>query len=99
MIHALQKWRTLLLGMKINVMSDHHSLTYLMKQRSLSRRQAQWLEVLADFNLNFHYIAGEDNSVADALSRKGLLDDDKPSVEIGTVAALVEVNARLSEPV
>jgi hypothetical protein len=39
-IHALQKWRMLLLGMKVNVMTDHHSLTYLLKQRNLSRQQA-----------------------------------------------------------
>ncbi|KAI7940779.1 hypothetical protein MJO28_013064 [Puccinia striiformis f. sp. tritici] len=36
-IHALQKWKMLLLGMKVNVMSDHHSLVYLLKQRNLSR--------------------------------------------------------------
>jgi hypothetical protein len=29
-VHALQKWKTLLLGMKVHVMSDHHSLVYLM---------------------------------------------------------------------
>lgn len=39
-IHALQKWKMLLLGMQVNVMTDHHSLTYLMKQRTLSRCQA-----------------------------------------------------------
>jgi hypothetical protein len=41
MVHALQKWKMLLLGMKVHVLSDHHSLTYLMKERNLSRRQAR----------------------------------------------------------
>ncbi|PLW09367.1 hypothetical protein PCANC_27327 [Puccinia coronata f. sp. avenae] len=36
-------------------------------QRNLSRRQARWTEILADFNLNFKYIRGEDNSIANAL--------------------------------
>ena len=36
-IHALQKWKILLLGMKVNVMSDHHSLIHLPKQRNLSK--------------------------------------------------------------
>jgi hypothetical protein len=39
-VHALQKWKMLLLGMKIHVMKDHHSLTHLLKQRNLSQRQA-----------------------------------------------------------
>lgn len=62
------------MGMKINVMTDHHSLTYLLKQRSLSRRQAWWLEQLANFDIDFKYIKGEDNSVADALSCKDCED-------------------------
>ena len=77
-IHVLQKWKMLLLGMKINVMSNHHSLTYLLKQRNLSRRQARWTEILADFDLNFEYVKGGENSVADALSRKRLARRPSP---------------------
>jgi hypothetical protein len=96
-VHALQKWKMLLLGMEINVMSDHHSLTYLLKQRNLSRQQARWTELLADFDLQFHYIKGEDNSVADALSRK-LTDDDRDTVTtkaVVCVAALTEMGFAL----
>jgi hypothetical protein len=67
-VHALQKWKMLLLGIKIHVMSDHHLLVYLLKQRNLSRRQARWTELLADFDLQFDNICGADNLVADALS-------------------------------
>ncbi|POW11484.1 hypothetical protein PSTT_05277 [Puccinia striiformis] len=98
-IHALQKWKMLLLGMKVNVMSDHHSLIYLMKQRNLSRRQARWTELLADFDLNFEYIRGEDNSVADALSRKDI-PDDPPSVNpasIACIAGLVELGTEIAD--
>ncbi|KAH9452356.1 hypothetical protein Pst134EB_033517 [Puccinia striiformis f. sp. tritici] len=98
-IHALQKWKMLLLGMKVNVMTDHHSLTYLLKQRNLSRRQARWTEILADFDLRFEYIKGEDNSVADALSRKDI-PEDAPSInaaDIGCVASLTELGAELSD--
>lgn len=69
-INALNKWRLLLLGMRVNVMSDHHSLTTLLSQRNLSRRQARWLETLSQFDLDFRYLKGEDNTVADALSRR-----------------------------
>lgn len=68
-IHALDKWKLLLLGMKVNVMTDHHSLTYLLKQRNLSRRQARWIQHVSEFDLEFHFIPGELNSIADALSR------------------------------
>lgn len=69
-VHALSKWRLLLLGLKVNVMTDHHSITHLMKQRTLSRRQARWLERLSEFDLSLNYIKGESNTIADALSRK-----------------------------
>ncbi|PLW12767.1 hypothetical protein PCASD_25391 [Puccinia coronata f. sp. avenae] len=99
LVHALQKWKMLLLGMKINVMSDHHSLTYLLKQRNLSRLQARWTELLADFDLQFQYIKGGDNSVADALSRK-LNPEEEATVtpdSIACVAALTEMGSILSD--
>lgn len=68
-VNALQKWKFLLLGLKINVMTDHHLLTHLLSQRNISRRQARRLETLSQFNLDFKYLRGEDNTVADALSR------------------------------
>lgn len=87
-VHALQKWCMLLLGMKVNIISDHHSLTYLLKQRSLSRCQARWLEQLADFGLKFQYVRGPDNLVADALSRKDIPDEGQESTAVDTVASL-----------
>jgi hypothetical protein len=72
-IHALQKWKMLLLGMKVNVLTGHHSLVHLLKQRNLSQRQARWTEIIVDFDLHFEYIKGEDNSVADALSCRDMV--------------------------
>lgn len=89
-IHALNKWRMLLLGMKVNVLSDHHSLTYFLRQKTLSRRQARWIELLADFDVEFCYIKGEENTVADALSRKEIEDDAPSPISISCVAALVK---------
>jgi hypothetical protein len=100
-IHALQKWKMLLLGMKVNVMTDHHSLTYLLKQRNLSRRQARWLEILSDFDIHFEYIKGEDNSVADALSRKEITEGDGgvTRADIACVASLTELGSTLSDSI
>lgn len=98
-IHALNRWKMYLLGMKVNVMSDHYSLTYLLKQRNLSRRQARWLEFLSDFDLKFNYIKGEDNSVADDLSRKDIDDDKVKPEDVRNMAALIEAGPILSQEV
>jgi hypothetical protein len=95
--HALQKWKMLLLGMKIHVMTNHHLLTHLLKQRNLSRRQARWTELLSNFDLEFEYIKGKDNTVTDALSRKHGPPDGEPfnAHSVACVAALTELGAAL----
>jgi hypothetical protein len=35
----------------------------------LSQQQARWQEFMSQFEMNIHYVKGEDNTVADALSR------------------------------
>ena len=69
--HALRKWRCYLLGLEIEVFTDHHTLTALMDQKELSGRQARWVELFAEFNLKITYKKGTANIVADALSRRG----------------------------
>jgi len=70
-VHALRTFRHYLEGCKAFVLhTDHHSLQYFFRQKDLSRRQAGWAEVLADFqpNMTVKYLPGEQNR-ADALSR------------------------------
>jgi len=68
-IRALKKWRTDLLGSPFYVYTDHKTLLNFNTQKDLSRRQARWMEDLASFDCKFVYIKGENNTVADALSR------------------------------
>ena len=68
-IRALAKWRTDLLGHKFEVWTDHRTLEHLNTQRDLSRRQARWLEFLSQYDVTIHYIPGDKNNAADALSR------------------------------
>ncbi len=51
-------------------MTDHHPLKYLETQKTLSRKQARWVEFMHEFNYSIQYIEGKSNIVADALSRK-----------------------------
>ena len=68
-IHALRKWRTDLLGFQFEVWTDHQTLEHFGKQHDLSRRQARWMEFMSQYDATIHYLPGEKNSAADALSR------------------------------
>ena len=100
-IRALTKFRYHLLGTHFTVYTDHRTLQYFQSQPKLSRRQARWAEILADYDFDIEYVKGADNEAADALSRFsdqepadaeiGLEDD---SVVIRAVGALSRVRVR-----
>jgi hypothetical protein len=68
-IRALMKWRVDLLGVPFLVYTDHKTLENFHIQRDLSRRQARWMEFMSQYDAKIVYVKGEDNTVADALSR------------------------------
>lgn len=68
-IRALKKWRSDLLGAEFYVYTDHRTLENFDSQKDLSRRQLRWQEFLSQYDMTITYIRGEDNTVADALSR------------------------------
>ena len=68
-IRACQKWRTDLIACPFFVYTDHKTLLNFDSQRDLSRRQCRWMEELSQYDCKFVYVKGEDNCVADALSR------------------------------
>ena len=69
MIHALRTWRHYLEGRKFKVVTDYYALKYLMTQPHLSKRQARWLDMLAEFDFEVIHKPGKSNVVANALSR------------------------------
>ncbi|GAA5993888.1 hypothetical protein JCM11641_000193, partial [Rhodosporidiobolus odoratus] len=66
---ALKAWRIELLGESFSVLTDHETLKHSHTQPDLSKRQARWSEVLADYDYETIYVPGEKNTVADGLSR------------------------------
>ena len=80
-IRALRKWKMDLVGSKFYVYTDHKTLLNFNTQKDLSRRQARWMEELAIYNCKFIYVKGEDNMVADALSRYPQRQSDSTSAE------------------
>ena len=68
-MRALRKWKIDLIRSEFYMYTDHKTLLNFDNQKELSRRQARWMEELAIYNCKFVYIKGEDNCVADGLSR------------------------------
>ena len=68
-VNALEKWKPLLLGTKFTICTDHESIKFLMTKKNLSPRQARWSHLLSQFDFEIQYIKGENNKIADALSR------------------------------
>ena len=73
-VDAVSKhWRYLVEGRSIIVQTDHKPLIGKLSSTStvppLLHRHLRWIERLAPFSIDFRYISGEDNSIADVLSR------------------------------
>jgi hypothetical protein len=68
-MRALKKWRADLIGVPFQIYTDHKTLQNFTSQRDLSRRQARWMEFFSQYDGHIVYVKGEDNTVADALSR------------------------------
>jgi hypothetical protein len=68
-IRALKKWRVDLLGSQFFIYTDHKTLQNFNVQKDLSRLQARWMEFMSQFDAKIVYIKGDENTVADALSR------------------------------
>ena len=68
-IHALRTWRHYFLGKHFTIVTDHHSLKYIKTQPTLSKRQARWVEFLAEFDYEVVHRPRKSNVVADALSK------------------------------
>ncbi|KAJ2923658.1 hypothetical protein H1R20_g13436, partial [Candolleomyces eurysporus] len=80
-VNALKKWRADLLGTEFFIYTDHRTLENFHKQRDFSRRQARWMEYMSQFDGRIVYVKGEDNSVADALSRIPTTEDIRTAEE------------------
>lgn len=63
-VETLKEFRTILLGQKIKVFTDHKNLTF---NNFTTERVMRWRMVLEEFSPELVYIKGPDNVVADAL--------------------------------
>lgn len=71
LVWGLQKFRHILLGHKINVLTDHKPICDLFKKRAFTNNMKfnRWFVSVLEFAPEFRYIPGRYNTLADALSR------------------------------
>ena len=79
-VETLKEYRTTLLGCKeLHIHTDHRNLT---GTRFNTQRIQRWRIFLEEYAPIFHYIQGEHNVLADALSRlPGKRQDDSPATD------------------
>jgi transposase InsO family protein len=76
-LEALKTWEDKFMGRKFTIITDHEALKYLMTKKNLTRRETRWADYLSRFNFDIIHVPGEENRVADCLSR--YYSNDKPS--------------------
>ena len=67
-VETFREFRSMLLGAKINVYTDHKNLTHRLSQFT-TQRVMRWRLLLEEYGPKFYYLKGPRNIVADALSR------------------------------
>lgn len=68
-LSACEKWRHYIMGQKTVVRTDHSALVWLQNIKNPAGRLARWATRLAVFDLQIMYLKGENNQLADCLSR------------------------------
>ena len=75
LVRTLETWQHYLWPKEFVIHIDHESLKYLKSQHKLSRRHARWVEFIETFLYVIRYKQGKENVVADALSRKYVMEE------------------------
>ena len=66
-VHALRVWKLYLFA-HFEVITDNQGVKYLRTKTNVSKREARWIDFLAEFDFDIVHRLGKEN-VADALSR------------------------------
>jgi hypothetical protein len=70
LVRALGTWQHYLWPKEFVIHTDHESLKHLKGQGKLNRRHATWMEFIRTFPYVIKYKQGNENIMADALSRR-----------------------------
>ena len=94
--YSVQKLRHYLEGAKFTILTDHRPLEHLFTAQHTNKRCMRWALAIRSHNCEIQYLKGEDNTVADLLSRSPPSDsiaDDLSDPEEGfEVNAVINTN-------
>ena len=68
-VWAIEKWRKYLFGKRFLLTTDHRPLTFLQTVKEPKGRMARWIARVQEYDFRVQYKRGQDNGVADCLSR------------------------------
>ena len=88
-VETLKEFRNILLGQQIVVHTDHENLTY---KNFNSDRVMRWRLFIEEYSPDLRYIKGENNVVADALSRLPKEEDNPMKDTLENFYAILDCN-------
>ena len=85
-VFSLTSWK-LDLFQHFDPFTDGQAVIYLQSKRHATKREARWMETLADFHFTVHHIPGKDN-MADLLTRQDRVFAQMNSIEFSLALGL-----------
>ena len=82
MVFAFEKFRPYILGSHVIIHIDHVAIKYLMTKKDAKPRLMRWVLVLQEFDLEIKDKKGNDNVIADHLSRIEKSIEEEGEIEI-----------------
>ena len=80
LVYALQQFRYLILAYPVHVYTDHFPLVGIFQNKTNEPCLNRWALLVQEFSINLHYIKGEENIMADVLSRLSNTDDTAANI-------------------
>ena len=91
LVWSLAKFKSLVWGCQITVVTDHQALCWLMTKKDLAGRLARWSLSLEEYDIRIIYRNGKLHDKADCLSRHPLPQtEDEMEDRCITIAALAD---------
>src|SRR5205807_8922149 len=78
-VDSLRHIQGQLQGHKITIRTDHQALVSFMKNIQTNQMKRRWQEFMSQFDITLEHIKGEDNAIADLLSRAYKPQDSPPT--------------------